>query len=66
MSNIPPSRWMNRFSPFLYRNLNPTERTFCRLKDFQRIATGDDRLVRNYLAAVCLVAASATDCEFGS
>jgi transposase len=37
MSNIPPSRWMNRFSPF-YRNLNSTERTFCRLKDFQRIA----------------------------
>jgi transposase len=42
MSNIPPSRWMNRFSPFLYRNLNSTERTFCRLNDFQRIATGDD------------------------
>lgn len=35
------------------------ENAFCRLKDFRRIATRYDRLARNYLAAVCLVAAIA-------
>ena len=57
--NIPPKasrRWKNCFSPFLYRNRNAIERTFCRLKDFRRIATRYDRLARNYLAAVCIAA----------
>src|SRR5215208_6731077 len=60
MPNIPPKanrRWKNCFSPFLYRNRNAIERTFCRLKDFWRIATRYDRLATNYLAAVCLAAA---------
>ena len=60
MPNIPPKanrRWKNCFSPFLYRNRNAIERTFCRLKDFRRIATRYDRLATNYLAAVCLAAA---------
>ena len=35
------------------------ESAFNRLKDFRRIATRYDRLARNYLAAVCLVAALA-------
>jgi hypothetical protein len=30
---------------------------FCRLNDFQRIATRYDRLDTNFLAAVCIVAA---------
>jgi transposase len=33
------------------------EDAFCRLKDFRRIATRYDRLARNFLASVCLVAA---------
>jgi len=33
------------------------ENAFCRLKDFRRIATRYDRLARNFLASVCLVAA---------
>ncbi len=30
------------------------ERTFCRLKDWRRIATRYDKLARNFLAAVAL------------
>jgi transposase len=33
------------------------EAAFNRLKDFRRIATRYDKLARNYLASVCLVAA---------
>jgi transposase len=40
----------------LYRGRNAIERMFGRLKDFRRIATRYDRLARNCLAAVCLVA----------
>jgi transposase len=57
--NIPPKinrRWKNCFSPVLYRDRNAIERMFGRLKDFRRIATRYDRLARNFLAAVCLVA----------
>jgi len=57
--NIPPKvnrRWKNCFSPVLYRGRNAIERMFGRIKDFRRIATRYDRLARNFLAAVCLVA----------
>jgi len=57
--NIPPKRnrrWKPCFSPALYRDRNAIERTFCRLKDFRRIATRYDKLARNFLAAVQLVA----------
>lgn len=57
--NIPPKinrRWKNCFSPVLYRDRNAIERMFGRIKDFRRIATRDDKLARNFLAAVCLVA----------
>ncbi len=40
-----------------YRLRNVIERMFCRLKDFRRIATRYDKLGRNFLAAVALVAA---------
>jgi len=40
-----------------YRERNLIERMFCRLKDFRRIATRYDKLARNFLASVMLVAA---------
>ena len=57
--NIPPKanrRWKSCFSPCLYRGRNAIERMFGRIKDFRRIATRYDKLGRNFLAAVCLVA----------
>lgn len=36
---------------------NLTERMFCRLKDFQRIATGYDKRIDIFLSALCLAAA---------
>lgn len=52
----------NRKQPFsfnrrLYKLRWRIEAAFNRLKDFRRIATRYDRLARNYLASVCLVAA---------
>jgi putative transposase len=40
-----------------YKKRHRVENAICRLKDFRRIATRYDRLARNFLAAVCLVAA---------
>jgi len=40
-----------------YKQRHLIENAFCRLKDFRRIATRYDRLARNFLASVCLVAA---------
>ena len=45
------------FSKRLYKLRWRIESAFNRLKDFRRIATGYDRLARNYLASVCLAAA---------
>jgi transposase len=52
----------NRKHPFgfdrkSYKQRHRIENAFCRLKDFRRIATRYDRLARNFLASVCLVAA---------
>src|SRR6187549_2607833 len=52
----------NRKEPFtfnkrLYKLRWRIEAAFNRLKDFRRIATRYDKLARNYLASVCLVAA---------
>ena len=52
----------NRKQPFsfnkrAYKWRHRIENAFCRLKDFRRIATRYDRLARNYLASVCLIAA---------
>jgi transposase len=44
------------FSKHLYKLRWRIESSFNRLKDFRRIATRYDRLARNYLASVCLVA----------
>ncbi|MEI9930405.1 MAG: IS5 family transposase [Rhizomicrobium sp.] len=52
----------NRKQPFSfdkksYKQRHKIENAFCRLKDFRRIATRYDRLARNFLASICLVAA---------
>lgn len=52
----------NRKQPFgfdrsSYKQRHRIENAFCRLKDFRRIATRYDRLARNFLASVCLIAA---------
>lgn len=51
----------NRKRPFSfnkkwYRERHRVENSFCRLKDFRRIATRYDRLARNFLASVYLAA----------
>jgi transposase len=57
---VVPNR-SNRKQPFSfdrksYKQRHRIENAFCRLKDFRRIATRYDRLARNFLASVCLVA----------
>ena len=39
-----------------YKGRNVIERSFCRLKDFRRVATRYDKLARNFMAAVQLAA----------
>ena len=41
-----------------YRRRNGIERLFCRLKNWRRIATRDDRLPRKHLVGLTLVAAA--------
>lgn len=58
---VVPNR-SNRKQPFSfdrksYKQRHKIENAFCRLKDFRRIATRYDRLARNFLASVCIVAA---------
>ena len=53
---------VNRKQPFgfdknAYKQRHRIENAFCRLKDFRRIATRYDRLARNFLAPISLVAA---------
>jgi len=56
---IPPRKCRKRppaFDRAKYRLRNVVERTFCRLKDFRRIATRYDKLAETFLAAVCIAA----------
>jgi transposase len=39
-----------------YKRRNVIERMFCRMKDWRRIATRYDRLARNFVSAIALVA----------
>ena len=55
--NRPNRRRPFSFSKRLYKLRWRIEAAFNRLKDFRRIATRYDRLARNYLASVCLIAA---------
>ncbi|MCQ8242175.1 IS5 family transposase [Rhizosaccharibacter radicis] len=45
-----------------YRRRNCIERLFCRLKNWRRLATRYDRLARNYLTALALVATASEWC----
>ena len=40
-----------------YKRRNVIERLFCRIKNWRRLATRYDRLARNYLASLALIAA---------
>lgn len=56
-ANIPPKiNWKSKpyFSTWLYRERNPIERFFSRLKHFRRVATRYDKLTENFLAMVQL------------
>jgi len=46
-----------RYDKQAYKLRHRIENGICRLKDFRRIATRYDKLARNFLASVCLVAA---------
>jgi len=46
----------HHFDRRAYKGRNVIERSFCRLKDFRRIATRYDKLARNFFAAVQLAA----------
>ncbi len=52
--NNPTRIHFHPFDPEAYKQCNMIERTFCRLKDFRRIATRYDKLAANYLSAVAL------------
>ncbi len=41
-----------------YRRRNQIERLFCRLKNWRRLATRYDRLARNFLSGLALIAAA--------
>ena len=47
------------FDAITYRRRNIVERTFCRLKDFRRLATRYDRLDETFVATLCIAAALA-------
>lgn len=54
--NNPTRKHPHPFDRAAYRQRNAIERTFCRLKDWRRIATRYDRLAINFLAAVTIAA----------
>lgn len=53
----PTRRNTHSFNASRYGARDAIERIFCRLKDYGRIDTRYDRLVRNFASAVALVAA---------
>ena len=52
--NHPTRKHPHAFDRALYKQRNVVERTFCRLKDWRRVATRYDKLARNFLAGVLL------------
>ena len=54
--NNPTRKRKHPFDPVAYRERNVIERTFCRLKDWRRVATRYDKLAQNYRATVTLAA----------
>lgn len=57
--NNPTRRQIKPFDQLAYRRGNIIERTFCRLKDWRRVATRCDELMLD-LAATCYIAAIVT------
>ena len=55
--NNPTRKRKHPFDRAAYRLRNVVERTFCRLKDWRRVATRYDKLARNFLAAVTIARA---------
>ena len=56
---IPSTRSRKRPIPYdaqAYRDRNRSERAFCALKDFRRVATRYDKLARNFAASVAIAA----------
>jgi len=47
---------LHPFDKRAYKGRNVIERSFCRLKDFRRVATRYDKLARNFLVSVYLAA----------
>ena len=54
--NNPTRKRKHPFDLVTYRERNVIERTFCRLKDWRRVATRYDKLAQNYHATVTLAA----------
>lgn len=52
--NNPTRKRKHPFDRKAYRLRNVVERTFCRLKDWRRIATRYDKTARNFLASVTI------------
>lgn len=49
----------HNFDSVTYKRRNVVERTFCRLKDFRRVATRFDRLDATFISTLCLASALA-------
>jgi putative transposase len=54
--NNPTRKHIQPFDALAYKRRNIIERTFCRLKDWRRVATRYDKLAINF-AATCYIAA---------
>ena len=54
--NNPTRKRIQPFDRIAYKRRNMIERTFCRLKDWRRIATRYDKLAANF-ASACYIAA---------
>lgn len=52
--NNPTRKRKHPFNRAAYRQRNVIEGTFCRLKDWRRVATPYDKLARDFLAAVTI------------
>lgn len=57
--NNPTRKQIQPFDAEAYKRRNIIERTFCRLKDWRRVATRYDKLATNF-AATCYIAAILT------
>ena len=54
--NNPTRKRKHPFDRDAYRQRNQIERSFCKLKDWRRMATRYDKMAQNFLAAVTIAA----------